>query len=64
MFKKIFGGLFGKRSKKSVGTGAYVERDTKCDLCDFKNSCDLVEITRMYDNRQHFVPMRGFKCKK
>lgn len=44
----------------------YVEKDTKCDLCDNRSKCEeyLLECTFLSDTRRHFIPMMGFICPK
>lgn len=46
----------------------YVERDTKCDKCEFLSECEengyVLNRTVEMDNRQHFIPGMGANCKK
>jgi len=42
----------------------YVEKDTVCDVCEFKSECNLTEITGMADTRRHFVRGIGSECKR
>ena len=43
-------------------TREYHETDTKCDLCEHKNQCELLEITCSVDTRRHFVRGIGYTC--
>ena len=42
----------------------YVEEDTKCDLCEHKGECSLLEITTLGDSRMHFISSPFNKCVK
>ena len=46
----------------------YVERDTKCDKCEFLPECEengyVLNWTIEMDNRQHFISGMGANCKK
>lgn len=46
----------------------YVEKDTKCDNCEFFPECKengyVLNCTIEMDNRQHFIPGMGANCKK
>ena len=58
-FKKIF--KIHSPSKEWMNI-PYEEKDTKCDLCDRKSECDLLECTHSLDTRRHFIPMLGYSC--
>mgnify|MGYP007109790806 CR=1 FL=1 len=55
------------RKTEEVKTFEYVEKDTKCDRCDFFYKCngngDLIEITSLADERRHFARSLGCECK-
>ena len=44
----------------------YVERDTRCDLCDNKGECEdyLIDCTRYEDTRRHVINGMGHICPK
>ena len=44
----------------------YVERDTRCDLCDNRGECEdyLVDCTRYEDTRRHVINGMGHVCPK
>ena len=42
----------------------YVEKDTKCDNCEFSSYCQLIECTTIQDTRRHFIGGFGDFCKK
>ena len=44
----------------------YVERDTRCDLCDNKSECEdyLIDCTRYEDTRRHVINGMGHICPK
>lgn len=54
-----------KKSKKHYEP--YVEKDTKCDKCEYLDECKdrgyVVNIQTLKDNRQHYVDGLGCKCK-
>lgn len=63
MIKEFLRKLFKVHSpSKECINISYEEKDTKCDLCDHKDQCDLLECTTIRDTRKHFIPMRGFNC--
>lgn len=41
----------------------YYERDTKCDLCPYKDECTLIEITCLHDTRRHFIKTPFYTCR-
>lgn len=45
----------------------YVEKDTRCDKCNFFYECkgngNLIEVTRLGDTMPHFVNGFGNDCK-
>lgn len=63
MIKKFLKKIFKIHSPSKEWTRIpYEEKDTKCDLCDHKDQCDLLERTSPADTRRHFIPMIGFDC--
>lgn len=42
----------------------YEEKDTKCDLCEHKVECNLLECTTVNDTRKHLIPNIDNVCKK
>lgn len=66
IISKIFRKLFGiHKPNKAVDVGdVYQETDTKCDKCDLKDECDLLEITTSSDTRRHYISGLGNVCKK
>lgn len=46
----------------------YIEKDTKCDLCDMVAYCasrsGAINITTMDDKRQHVMMGLGYQCPK
>lgn len=61
---KFFRRLFKKKNKITSECYTYIEKDTKCDKCSYADECILLEITRLNDERQHFIPAMGNTCKK
>lgn len=63
MFKKFFKKLF---KPKQAERYTYIERDTKCDLCDRLEECRdkgcVVDVTRFADTRTHYVIGLGKEC--
>ena len=61
-FKKIF-----KINKPQPEFKPYVEKDTVCDKCGRLHLCieeeRLLDITRLNDSRQHYVPGMGVFCR-
>ena len=55
--------LFGKKKIKYQEPIPYVEKDTRCDLCEHKDECELLEITILADTRQHFISGFSNICK-
>ena len=52
-------------SKELVGFyDEYHERDTRCDLCDRKSECELMDITHSKDTRTHVLNAFGYICPK
>lgn len=45
----------------------YVERDTKCDLCEYLNECidvgNVLDCTHSMDTRKHYIHGMGPDCK-
>ena len=61
IFKKIF--KIYSPSKEWVNIRKeYLEHDTKCDLCDRKSECELMNVTRVADTRTHILNAFGFSC--
>lgn len=54
------------KKKEKVEKTIYIEWDTECDLCKFREECleNLIECTNEFDTRQHFVRGLGVGCKK
>lgn len=38
------------------------EENTKCDLCNQKNKCTLIQCTRLNDTKVHYIPADGNIC--
>lgn len=55
--------LFGKKIKRQEPI-PYVEEDTRCDLCELKDQCNLTEVTMLADTKKHYANVMGDKCKK
>ena len=52
-------------SKELVGFyDEYHERDTRCDLCDRKSECELMDVTHSKDTRTHVLNAFGYICPK
>ena len=61
IFKKIF--KIHSPSKEWVNIcKEYIEHDTKCDLCDRKSECELMNVTRVADTRTHVLNAFSFSC--
>ena len=42
----------------------YVEKDTRCDLCKYKDECDAkICSTISLDTREHYIRGLGGECK-
>lgn len=64
----IFRKLLRKfRKTEETKSFEYVEKDTRCDKCEFFDECegngDLIEIARLGDTRRHFIRGMGCGCK-
>ena len=56
--RKIF-----KKKKKYIPQ-PYVEKDTRCDLCKYKDECeDKIDVTTLNDMRRHYIRSLGGSCK-
>lgn len=44
----------------------YVEKDTKCDLCDDRSECEdyLIDCTHSFDTRRHLINSIDYVCPK
>lgn len=44
----------------------YIERNTRCDICECLQECiregNVIEITNIYDNRKHYAVGLMMKC--
>lgn len=53
---------------KKFKSKPYVEKDTECDKCEFISECieegNVISVTRLADERQHYVAGIGCLCKK
>lgn len=63
----IFRKLLRKfRKAEETKSFEYVEKDTRCDKCEFLEECKengcLIEITSLEDTRSHFARSLGCKC--
>lgn len=58
--------LFDLFKKKKKVEKSYIERDTECDLCEYRDECigNLIECTTLSDTRQHFTRCLVADCKK
>ena len=34
----------------------YKEENTKCDLCNYKNECTLIQCDRLDNTKAHYIP--------
>lgn len=41
----------------------YVEESTKCDHCEFKGDCNLINTTTLDDATRHYMPALNNVCK-
>ena len=61
MFEKIF-------KRKKVPSEPYVEKDTKCDKCQYLQECIdngyVVNYGRLLDERNHYIAGLGSHCKQ
>lgn len=51
-------------AEDDISEESYEEKDTKCDLCEHKEECVLLECTHSSDERTHYIPAMGNICKK
>lgn len=51
-------------SQNDISKEPYEEKDTECDLCEFKHECILIDVTRNEDTRTHMRSAMGNICKK
>lgn len=62
IFKKIF-----KRKEKWIPLPPYVEKDTKCDKCEYLQECidngNVVDCRTFDDLRSHYIKGPGFFAK-
>ncbi len=53
---------------KKYSPRRYVERDTKCDKCEFLSDCmehsEVINCTTELDSKQHYIIGFGSNCKK
>ena len=54
----------GGESQNDIYIKPYEEKDTECDLCEFKHECILIDVTRNEDTRTHMRSAMGNICKK
>ena len=40
----------------------YKEENTKCDLCNYKNECTLIQCDRLDNTKAHYIPADGNIC--
>lgn len=61
MFEKIF-------KRKEVPSEPYVEKDTKCDKCQYLQECIengyVLNCSRTLDERNHYIVGLGSHCKQ
>ena len=66
--KKILGIKSPSKFEDLISTAVtnYVEKDTKCDLCDNRNECEdyLLDCTHSSDTRRHVINGIGHICPK
>ena len=65
MVRKIFKKLLKIHSPSKEWVNIrkeYLEYDTKCDLCDRKSECELMNVTQVVDTRTHVLNAFGFSC--
>lgn len=51
-------------AEDDISEESYEETDTKCDLCEHKEKCVLLECAHSSDERTHYIPAMGNICKK
>ena len=61
IFKKIF-------KRKKVSSEPYVEKDTKCDKCQYLQECIengyVINCITLMDEREHYICGIGSHCKQ
>ena len=68
MLNKIIEKLFGKKIPRAKHNEPRVEKDTKCDKCEYIEQCKaeniVVDCTIYEDTRKHYIVGLGAFCKK
>ena len=63
-FLKKFKRMFGKKQK--VATAPRIEKDTKCDRCEYLQACisngNVVNCRLLDDTRDHYIKGRMVSC--
>lgn len=60
---KLFG-IFKAFNKKEIKEVKYKEISYKCDACEYREKCNVIEITTSEDSTRHFVPNISTICMK
>lgn len=61
IIKKIF------EKKQKVATAPRIEKDTKCDKCEYLQECidegEVIDCRTFEDTRSHYIGGLGARCK-